>query len=680
LKDRLNWRGWRAGALAPVGVRARAFGGWVRENDPVYRAFRRPGPVEKGAALGVLILVAALVLFLSLFDWNWLRGPIGRWASAQYDREIALNGDLDVKLFSWTPSVTVNQLTVGGPSWAREEDTARVSRIEASARLSRLLRGQIEMPLLAITRPQLVLIADEQGRRSWDLNADRPDDGRGARLPLIERLVITDGALSVEERRRGITLEAVVNAREAEASADPGETGFRLEGEGEINGAPLTLTIEGGAFVNIRRDRPYRFTAELEGARTRLRADGAITRPFDLGSFQARLAMRGQDLNDLYALTGVVAPNTPPYELAGTLTRDETLWTFADFAGRVGSSDLAGDLKVDRISDRLRVEADLTSRSLDLDDLAAVLGAQPQVTSGGTVAHSGAPGKLLPDAPLQTDRLRQMDGRLSFKAGSVKRNTFAVRQVDLGAALKDGILNLDPVSFTFSQGELNGTARIDATDDMPNSTVDFRLSGYPLEAIIPARDGAPTVTGRALGRAKLEGPGRSISEFAGGSNGSLSLVVPQGRIRSAFAELLGINVGAGLRRLFSGDVSESPIRCAVADFTVARGTATARTLVIDTDVVLTTGEGTIDLGTERMNIRLDGETKKPRLLRVWAPITVTGPLAQPQIGVDTGAVAAQAGITGLLTALVAPVAALFAFVDPGLAEDADCGGLIAGAR
>ena len=38
------------------------------------------------------------------------------------------------------------------------------------------------------------------------------------------------------------------------------------------------------------------------------------------------------------------------------------------------------------------------------------------------------------------------------------------------------------------------------------------------------------------------------------------------------------------------------------------------------------------------------------------------------------------GLTALLSAVVAPVAALFAFVDPGLAKDANCGALIAEAR
>ena len=45
-----------------------------------------------------------------------------------------------------------------------------------------------------------------------------------------------------------------------------------------------------------------------------------------------------------------------------------------------------------------------------------------------------------------------------------------------------------------------------------------------------------------------------------------------------------------------------------------------------------------------------------------------------------GAVAAQVGLGGILGALVNPFAALAAFVDPGLAEDANCGALISSAR
>ena len=678
----LNWQEVRTRALVPAGVRVREWRDWVVENDPVYGSFRRPGRTEKIAASVTLLLILAVVVFLMLFDWNWLRGPIGRWASAKYDREIALQGDLDVTLFSWTPSVIVNDLKFGGPDWAREADTADIDRIEARFRLRKLFAGQIEMPLLAITRPNVVLISTADGRQSWDLSPDKPDTGEGMKLPLINQLIIQDGHVSLDAQDREITLEAAITAREAATAAD-GESGFLLTGEGSINGSPLTLKIEGGPFINIRRDRPYTFEATLAGARSRLVANGAITRPFDLGQFTSTLSLQGQDLNDLYLLTGVTLPNTPPYRLSGALTRNDAIWTFNDFTGRVGASDLSGDVRVDA-SERLRVEAELASRLLDIDDLMAILGADTRTNAAGTntttVASGSGPGMLLPDATLQVDRLRTMDGTLTYRAAAVKANDMDIRRVNLGAVLEGGVLDLDPVAFTFNRGELNGTARINATRDIPYSAIDFRLAGYPLESIIPATGGVAPITGRALGRARLEGQGNSIHRFAAASKGSISLIVPQGEMRAAFAELLGINASAGLLKLLSGDQSRSTIRCGVADFEVTNGVARAKTFVVDTDVVLAQGSGSINLGTETLDLKIDGESKKPRLLRLWTPILVRGHLSSPSVGVDTGAVVAQAGLTGLLAAVVAPIAALFAFVEPGLAEDANCGSLIANAR
>jgi len=677
LKWNEMWSGVRDRALVPAGARVRTWGRWIHDNDPVYAAARRPGPAEKWTGGLVLLLIALVVLFLILFDWNMLRGPIGRWASAKYDREIALQGDLDVNLFSWTPSAVVRDLKIGGPDWARDRNTADVDEIRASVRLRKLFAGQIEMPLLAFTRPDVVLIATADGRKSWDLNPAKPDTGEGMKLPVIQQLVITDGKLVLDEQRRELTLEAAVNAREGSG----GDAGFVLDGRGTVNGSPLTLRIQGGPFINIRRNRPYQFEASIDGAGSSLNARGAITRPFDLGRFDATLTLQGRDLADLYLLTGVTLPNTPAYRLSGALNRNESVWTFDGFNGRVGASDLSGDVRVDA-AERLRVDARLASNRLDLDDLQAVLGARAQTNAQGTNTEttSGAPGKLLPDATLKVERLRTMDGSLTYRAQSVKANEFDVRAVNLGADLKDGVLNLDPVSFNFNRGELNGTARINATRDTPYSAIDFRLAGYPLESIIPARNGSAPLTGRALGRARLEGPGASIHAFAASSKGSMSLVVPQGRMRAAFAELLGINASAGLLKLLRGDQSSAEIRCAVGDFSVSGGVATARTLVVDTDVVLAQGKGSIDLGQESLNLRIDGESKKPRLLRVWAPITVQGGLTSPRVGVDTGALVGQGGVAGLLGAVVAPITALFAFVDPGLAEDANCGQLIAGAR
>jgi uncharacterized protein involved in outer membrane biogenesis len=237
-----------------------------------------------------------------------------------------------------------------------------------------------------------------------------------------------------------------------------------------------------------------------------------------------------------------------------------------------------------------------------------------------------------------------MDGTLTYRAATVKANDLDIRAVNLGAKLEAGVLNLDPVSFTFNRGELNGTARINATRDMPYSAIDFRLGGLSAGIDHPGGQRLHPDQRPGAGTGKLEGPGDSIHRFAASSNGSMSLIVPHGEMRSAFAELLGINASAGLLKLLRGDQSKSDIRCAVADFDVAGGIARARTFVIDTDVVLAKGSGSIDLGQETLNLKIDGESKKPRLLRLWTPIYVRGPLTAPHIGVDTAQLVGQGGL------------------------------------
>ena len=46
-------------------------------------------------AFGVL---AALVVVVLAFPWNVLRGPLAAYASARFDRPVALDGDLAVDL------------------------------------------------------------------------------------------------------------------------------------------------------------------------------------------------------------------------------------------------------------------------------------------------------------------------------------------------------------------------------------------------------------------------------------------------------------------------------------------------------------------------------------------------------------------------------------------------------
>ena len=102
-------------------------------------------------------------------------------------------------------------------------------------------------------------------------------------------------------------------------------------------------------------------------------------------------------------------------------------------------------------------------------------------------------------------------------------------------------------------------------------------------------------------------------------------------------------------------------------------------IVLDTDPTRLDGQGNVNLKDETLNLTLQGKPKHFQFLHLNAPISVTGKLASPSLGIDAKPAITQ-GAIGAGLALLSPFAALLAFVDPGLAKDANCASLLAQAR
>jgi uncharacterized protein involved in outer membrane biogenesis len=268
-----------------------------------------------------------------------------------------------------------------------------------------------------------------------------------------------------------------------------------------------------------------------------------------------------------------------------------------------------------------------------------------------------------------------MDAEVKFRALSVRSDKLPVRRASVNLSLKDGLLALNDLTFGFPNGQLAGRVAINAKRDIPAVDLDMRMTGARLEQFIPASAGS-ALEGALIGRARLKGSGKSVHDVAASADGAVTLVVPGGEIREAFAELLGINVIRGLGLLMSEDHQQTEVRCAIADFQARNGVLYAETLLLDTEPVLSQGSGTIDLRTERVDLRLKGKAKEFRLIRLLAPITVQGTLKSPKIGVDAAAAAGQVGVAAAIGAALAPLAAILPFVSPGLADDANCQALI----
>jgi uncharacterized protein involved in outer membrane biogenesis len=645
------------------------------ESKPAWHR-RHRGLVIGGGVFAVLAL--AIVVFLLLFDWNWLRGPIGRYASARTGRAVRLDGDLKVHLLSWTPTAVVGGLRIGNPAWAGPGDTATVDQLTLKVKLLPLFTGHVDLPLVDLEHPRFDLIRDAQDRANWRLSNAKSD--KPAKLPPIQNFIIDDGRLTMKDARRDLTLTGTVNARENEG---PGRQGFELVGQGSLNKEPFLLKANGGPLIHVEQDKPYPFHLDVTAGTTHILADGALARPFNLGDLSGEIVARGANLANLYFLTGIAFPATPAYNLAAHFQRKNTRFDFTGVHGSVGDSDLEGALTVDKINGRRKVTADMQSRRLVFTDLLAVIGGGPKASAVRTSAKAPPPtpsGRVLPDAQLYKERLRVMDAHVRYRARSVKTAKWPLSRFALDLKLDDGVLTLDPVQFDYPQGRLSGRVRIDGRKAVPQTDMDVRVTNVAIQQFVRGKGGPPPIEGMIEARAQLHGLGDTIHKAASSANGKVVLVAPRGKIRQAFAELLGINVANGLYLLLSKDQRETDLRCAVAQFDVKNGVMSVSDAVFDTGVVRAVGKGSVDLRTESLDLRLEGQPKKPRFVRLWAPITLKGTLLHPKLGVDAGKVAGQVGIAAAVGAVLAPLAAILPFVAPALAKDADCAALLSGAK
>jgi uncharacterized protein involved in outer membrane biogenesis len=605
-------------------------------------------------------------------------------------RPVSIAGNVTVHLFTLNPELTVEGLSIANPAWAAAHDMLSVGKFDATLSLKSLLRFHVILPQVTIDTPAIDVERDSSGRANWDFSgAGKRQENHSAaaplHIPVIQQLNLTNGTLSAVDRVRKLTFKGRVSVTETESSAD--SHALKLRGSGTLNGKPFQLALDGEPLIGVQPTRPYGFETTVTAADIKLSAHATIPHPFDLAALQASFHVSGSDLADVYYLTGLALPNTPPYDVSGTLVRDKLRFKIDDFRGRLGSSDISGNLSIDTGRERPKLTATLVSKQLNLADLAAPLGteATPARKSNTLATPTAAapasapalvPALLLPDADLQVQRVRGMDADVQFDAASVTTSKMPINKVRFHLTLDNGKIALNPLAFALPQGEFSGTVRIDAQGSTPQTSIDMKLSNVDLAQFKPksARD-AP-LEGQLLGRIKIHGAGTSVHKTAADADGDITLVIPKGEMREAFAELTGIDLSRGLGLILTKNEQNTAVRCGVANFEANNGDLKATTLLIDTTNVLVTGQGQVDLKNETLDLSLRGQPKKVRILRLRTPITVRGTLLQPKIGLQPGKLAAQTGGAVALGTLLTPVAALLAFVDGGLAKDANCAALI----
>lgn len=634
------------------------------------------------------LLVAPVVLallFVAIFGWNWLRGPIERMVLDKTGRELAIGGDLELS-FGWPhPRLHASTVTFANPGWAREKQMVTADAVDIAIDLPQLLRLKIVFPEVRLARGVIFLEQGSEGRKNWLLDINQQDEA--ARI-LISRLAIDHGTLGFDDAGQKTRIRAELSTLDSMSGPQPNGDGLAFTAQGQYKGIPLKAHGKGGPVLALRDEStPYPLQVELSVGRTFVKAEGTITSLVKFTAMDMHLALRGDSLAQLFPLLGIAFPETRAYVTEGQIVHVGKTWRYEKFSGRIGGSDIAGTFQVDSGGKRTAIQADLVSRQLDLADLGPLIGARPGSLDAAreaapaptsNVVPTPAPARVLPVLPFKTGHWDSVDAEVTLKAGSIRANDLPLEDLVTHLSLRDSVLTLDPLDFGVAGGHLSGVISLDGRKDPIQAQAKIRARKILIAKLFPKVELSKTSIGQINGEFDLTGNGNSVGRMLATSSGKVGLVVKRGEISQLMLEKAGLHLWEILGLNMTGDRLVK-VRCGVANFDVREGKMIADALIFDTEVTTLIGSGSIDLGQETLDLKLHQKTKNTSPLALRSPIYIRGSFARPDIGIDKGPVAARV-LGAIALAMVNPLLVLIPLIDPGPGEDSDCRQLIRDAQ
>lgn len=631
----------------------------------------------------ILIIFAAIFIIaaaaISLFDWNMLKPYVERQVEKKTGRVFMIRGNLDVSL-SFTPKISMEGLSLANADWGTRQPMLAIDKLSFRINPWKLLGGEIVLPEISISRPEVLLEKNRDGKRNWDFKKEEKE----TELPKMGRLMIDQGKLIFRDPKT----ETDITARIAtdSASADARETPLNIVAEGKFTSLEFTSQVHGGAVISLMdRNLPYPIRGNARIGTTHAAFDGTITGLQALSAMDLKLQLDGNDLSALYPITGIVVFPSPPYRISGRLLHRKTEWSLKEFSGQVGKSDLGGSILFDTGGERPMLRGDVISRVLDLEDLRGFVGArkgpQPQDSPAEKqekkASMAAQRDRLLPDQEFRVDRLRAMDADIKFTGESILNKDLPVEHLITHTRIDNGLMVLD-ADFTVAGGSINADVTVNARSDPPAAEAQVDVKRLQLPKLFPKMELTHESLGLIGGRARIKSRGKSVGTLLGSADGRFGLIMSGGWISNMMLEIVGLDGAEILKFLVIGDKNVK-VRCAVADFDIKMGLMKSEAFVIDTTDTNILGDGHINLAEETIKMKLSPEPKDFSIVSLRTPVHLSGTFKEPKIYPDK-MLAIRVGAAVLLGVFATPLASLIPLIETGPGEDHNCRALIASVK
>jgi len=646
---------------------------------------KRRALIWVGSVFGIIVIAA--VIFVATLDANKAKGYISAAVSKATGRQLTIGGDLQVD-FGWISRLRASQIQFENASWSKYPQMTEVGLVDVQIDVWQLLsKFRLVLPSITVSQPKVILEKNADGAANWEFQAapavtEPAVPQKRTEFPIIEKVVIEDGTFLFNNQQTNTQLELKLTQAEAAGFL---EEPVKLKVKGTYQKLPLSLSLDGGSYENLRSSKdPYPLQINVGVGKLKVNINGNLTEPLAMKGEDVTLDVQGEDMANLFPLIRLVFPSTPPYKLKGHLKHEGQVWSFSNFSGRVGDSDLSGTIRVDTEPKRPAMKADLISNLVDFKDLAGFIGGKPGSGSDETAsddqekqaaATKEESDRIFPDQPYDLERLKAMDADVRLRAKRILAPNLPIDDLNAKLSLSDGVLKFNPTVFGVANGRIEIYSTFDGSKQPSKVNIDARLRQLDLKRFLKSEFAQKTI-GPIGGRIVLSGTGQSFRDLMATASGNTFVMMSGGEISELLVRLAGLNVARALGVLVRGD-KPIPIRCALLDLQATDGQMGVQTLVFDTANSIISGEGKIDLRDEKLDIMLTPVPKDFSPLSLRSYIRVNGTLKNISAFPDPIKTGTDSLVAKIFNVFVMLVLSPLQPRDLGLAQDVDCDALMA---
>lgn len=654
----------------------------------------RKMPIKKPLIFmgAIILLLVIAVLICEAIGWPFLRTPLSNFMQNNLERNVVIERPFKLKLFGGL-KLQAGAFRISAPPEFNVPYLASAKALELKLRYSDLwdIKPGDPYVIKSIQAEYVDAYLNRllNGKSTWQFKKDENDPIRP--FPIIQTLLVRKGQAYVNDQLTKADLKIDFNTSEGQQNTNPVS---KVAVQGDFRERKLKAELITHGFLPIafqdKNSPPVSSKGWLDYGKVHADFDGMVYDLFGEQTIKGKIAIKGASLGELGDLLNITLPRTKPFKISGHVQRSPELWLIDVASARVGQSDLNGKFEYDTRPEKSLLKGQLNGKRFVLADLAPAF--------GNVEMSPGKRERVFPDKPLDFATYNRMNADIGVNLDYVDLgNAFRVPIAPFKAKLdlNKNKLSLAKIDARTAQGSISGDIYINAQDQKKVANpqreknlerikadwgINLAVKGINLEKWLTVSDARKQaakeknkppalayVTGLLNGEAKLKGKGNSTAQLLRSLDGDVSFYVRNGEISHLIVEAVGLDIAQAVGLLIKGD-QNLKMQCAVMDFKANNGIMKSNVALIDTPVTTIVLDGNINMGEEKLDLRMTAEPKNFSPFTVRSPLEITGTFLNPKVSPDVAPIGARV-VGGILLGLINPLAALLPFLDPGKLKD-----------